>query len=82
MAKLRLGDFEKQERQRAESADSVARGKMTFADAITTYRQRVAGDNSLKPRTKDYHEQRIAALLRSWPGLEKKEVRPILKTEC
>lgn len=82
VAKLRLGDFEKQERSRSESADTVGRGKMTVADAITTHRQRVAGDASLKPRTKDYHDQRIAALLRSWPGLEKKEIRTITKTDC
>jgi integrase len=82
VAKLRLGDFEKQERQRGESGDSIGRGKMTFADAITTHRQRVAGDASLKPRTREYHDQRINALLKSWPELEKKEVRTITKTEC
>src|SRR5208282_1787225 len=64
VAKLRLADFEKQERQRAESCDSVAAGKMTVNDAIEIHRRRVAGDASLKPRTREYHDQRIAALLR------------------
>ena len=43
VAKLRLGDLDKQERQRAESTDAAARGKMTTADAITILRQRVGG---------------------------------------
>ena len=34
VAKLRLSDFEKHERQVAESRDSVAAGKLTMADAI------------------------------------------------
>jgi hypothetical protein len=36
VAKLRLGDFHKEERQRAEATKAVARGKMTFADALQT----------------------------------------------
>jgi integrase len=82
VAKLRLGDFEKQERQRAESADSVAAGKMTVNDAIEVHKRRVAGDASLKPRTREYHDQRIAALVKSWPGLDKKEIRSLTKTDC
>jgi integrase len=82
VAKLRLGDLDKQERQRAESTDAAARGKMTVADAIELHKQRVAGDASLKPRTRDYHDQRITALLKSWPGLEKRLIRDFGKTEC
>ncbi|MGO9478910.1 MAG: tyrosine-type recombinase/integrase [Limisphaerales bacterium] len=82
VAKLRLGDFEKQERQRAESCDSVAAGKMSVGDAIEIYKRRVAGDASLKPRTREYHAQRITALLKSWPGLAKKEIRSVTKTDC
>lgn len=82
VAKLRLADFEKLERQRFESSDAAARGKMTMADAIAIHKQRVAGDASLKPRTRDYHDQRISALLKSWVGLEKKEIRSITKTDC
>jgi len=82
VAKLRLSDFEKQERQRAEAGDAVAGGKMTVGDMVQIHQQRVAGDISLKPRTRDYHNERIKALLKSWPGLEKKEIRLITKTEC
>ena len=82
VGKLRLADFEKQERQRAESTDSISAGKMTVNDAIELHRRRVAGDVSFKPRTREYHDQRIAALLKSWPGLDKKEIRSLTKTDC
>ena len=82
VAKLRLSDFERQERQRAEAGEAVAGGKMTVADAIRIHQERVAGDLSLKPRTREYHDQRIAALRKSWPGLDKAEIRSVTKTEC
>jgi hypothetical protein len=48
VAKLRLGDFHKEERQRAAAQTAVARGKMTFADALQTYCERLRGNPSLK----------------------------------
>jgi integrase len=82
VAKLRLSDFKKHERQVAESRDSVSAGKLKVADAVEIHKQRLAGNVSLKPRTKDYYAQRITALLKSWPELERKEVRSITKTDC
>ncbi len=82
VGKLRLADFEKQERQRAESGDAAAHGRMTMGDAMTLHRQRVAGNASLKPRTRDYHDQRLRALVKSWPGIDRKEIRSITKTDC
>src|ERR1700691_2580855 len=69
VAKLRLNDLEKSERQANENKNALGNGKMTFGQAMEVYRQRVQGDASLKPRTKEYYEQRISALLKSWPGL-------------
>jgi integrase len=82
VAKLRLADLEKQERQRAEHQTAVADGTMTFADALETYKQRLAGDGSLKPRSKDYRLERIAALIKSWRGLETTDIRKISKSDC
>jgi len=82
VAKLRLSDFEKVERQGAENRDSVSAGRMSLTDAISIHKSRVAGDASLKPRTKEYHDQRIKALLKSWPGLADREIRSLTKTEC
>jgi len=46
VAKLRLGDFHKEERQRAAAQTAVALGKMKFADARQTYRKRLTRSNS------------------------------------
>ena len=82
VAKLRLGDFHKEERQRAAAHQAVARGKMTFGAALETYRERLKGDYSLKDRSKVFREERIAALLKSWAGLEQTDVAQISKTDC
>lgn len=82
VAKLRLGDFHKEERQRAAAQTAVARGKMTFADALQTYRERLNGDHSLKDRSKSYREERITALLKSWPNLKEMDIAQISKADC
>ena len=82
VAKLRLSDFEKSERQGAESRASVSSGRLNMADAIAIHKKRIAGDVSLKPSTKVYHDERIAALVKSWPELATKESRAITKTDC
>ena len=82
IAKLRLADLEKSERLLAENATAVTAGRMTFADALKTYRQRLHGDGSLKPRTKAYREECISKLLRTWKGIEALDIRQINKTAC
>ena len=82
IAKLRLADLEKAERLLAENATAVTAGKMTFGDALKTYRQRLHGDGSLKPRTKAYREECISKLLRTWAGIETMDVRQITKSAC
>lgn len=82
VAKLRLTDLEKAERQTIENKDALGNGKMTLGQATEILRQRIQGDASLKPRTKEYYNQRIAALLKSWPGLAELELRRITKPDC
>ncbi|MBI1176272.1 tyrosine-type recombinase/integrase [bacterium] len=82
VAKLRLSDFHKEERKRAEAHKAVARGKMTFSATLETYRDRLKGDHSLKERSKTFREERIVALLKSWPNLEQTDVAQISKTDC
>src|SRR5256714_10712659 len=57
VAKLRLSDFHKGERQRAAAHKAVARGKLLFSDALQTYRERLKGDHSLKERSKTYRTE-------------------------
>ena len=82
VAKIRLADLEKNERQRVEVQGVVANGNMRFGDALAMFRSRLRNDGSLKPRTKAFREERIAALLNSWPELEDCEVRKISKQDC
>jgi integrase len=77
-----LSDFHKEERHRADAHKAVARGKMTFGQALETYRERLKGDQSLKERSKTYREERITALLKSWPDLEQTDAAQISKSEC
>jgi len=82
VAKLRLSDFHKEERQRAAVHTAVARGKMTFGDALADYKQQRENDPNIKPGTKEYDSYRIKALLKSWPDLEKMDVGKITVSEC
>ena len=82
VAKLRLGDLEKVERQRVEIQGAVQNGNMRFGDALTIFRGRLQNDAALKSRTKEFRKERISALLKSWPGLEQTEIRKISKPDC
>ena len=82
VAKLRLSDFHKEERQRAAVHTAVARGKMTFGDALADYKQQRENDPNIKAGTKEYDAYRIKALLKSWPDLEKMDVGKITVSEC
>jgi hypothetical protein len=55
---------------------------MTFANALQTYRERLKDDHSLKQRSKNYREERITALLKSWPDLKTVDVSQISKADC
>ena len=81
VAKLRLSDQEKSERQRAQSIHAVTNGKMTFTDALAVFKSRLQDNPNVKPRTKEYYEYRIT-LLKSWPGLADKDVGRISNAEC
>ncbi len=82
VAKLRLADLEKAERQSADSSVNATRGKLTFGEAVRICQKRIAGDVSLKQRSKNYYGERVTALLKSWRGLEKLDIRKITKTDC
>ncbi|MCO5053524.1 MAG: hypothetical protein M9920_14670 [Verrucomicrobiae bacterium] len=59
VAKLRLSDFHKEERQRAAVNKSVARGKMTFGNAVTVYQKQRNNDPNIKPGTVEYDDYRM-----------------------
>lgn len=58
-AKLRLADLEKIERQKVQSVNAVANGKMTFGDALVDLKKRLEENPSVKPKAKEYYGFRI-----------------------
>jgi integrase len=82
VAKLRLADLENRERKTVTTRQEIAKGKMTFGDALAMYRERITGDAGLKPRTKAYYGERIRTLLKSWPELERMDIRKVSETDC
>ncbi len=82
VAKLRLVDLEKIERQKAQSVNAIFNGKMTFGEALSVFQKRMQENSAVKPKTKEYYKFRVIALLKSWPGLVGKDVSRISNTEC
>jgi len=55
---------------------------MTFGEAAATHLRNLDDNLSIKPRTRDYWRECLAALQKSWPGLNETEVRKITQTDC
>ncbi len=84
VAKLRLTDEEKKHRQAAQRQVAIQRGRgqMTFGEALEVYRTRLQANPDLKSKTKDYYEQRMLSLRKTWPALEKTNLRDLSKQDC
>ncbi len=78
----RLADLIKQERERAEVSMPNVQGKMTFAEAVVIYLERLDGKPDLKPSTKKYRHQCVKTIIKTWPGIEEIELRKITKAAC
>jgi len=82
IAQARLAQFLKEHRQRVGNGTGEVSAKMTFADAAAIHLSNLDDNLSIKPRTRHYWRQRLAALIKSWPGLNKTEVRQITPADC
>jgi integrase len=82
VAEARLAEFLKEHRERRSNGDGEVSAKMTFRDAAAIHLRNLDDNLSIKPRTRHYWRQRIAALAKSWPRLNETEVRKITKADC
>ena len=82
IARLRLADVLKEHHARAARQVENQGGTMTVGEALQTVLERIQGNPERKPLTKRSSADRIAALKRSWPGLEKLAVQAVTKTDC
>lgn len=64
------------ERQRTTGNSVEAVGKLTFGEAIKTYREQLASAD-IRPNTKAYREAGLKLVLRSWEEVESLNVRRI-----
>lgn len=81
-AKLRLGDLEKNEREAAESNESVFKGRMTFGDCAAIFKTQTETSSLLKPSAKIYRMEILDSIIKSWPGIAKRDVRRFSSSEC
>jgi integrase len=82
VARNRLADLVKQERERTEASRHGVEGKLTFSEAVKIYLDRLDGNPDLKPATKKYRRQCVVAIQKTWPGLDTMEVRKLTKANC
>jgi integrase len=82
VAKQRLPDMIREHRTKLESMAAVAIGKMTVGDAAQVYLEKVRARVSIKPRSKDYREDLIDFIDRSWPALFGTDVRKVRERDC
>jgi integrase len=82
VAKLRLGDLAKQERESAETIQSASKGKMTFGDCVAIFKTQTEASNLLKPTSKLYRREVVESIARSWPGIGSLDVRRISANDC
>lgn len=82
IAKLRLADLEKNERESVETRDTASKGRMTFGDCVQIFKAQTEDSNHLKPSAKLYRAEAVTSILKSWPELEALDVRKISASDC
>jgi hypothetical protein len=82
VACLKLADEFKKHRQLAELHAKADSGKMTFGEALALYKAEMEADAGIKPRTRQYYNERLTALLKTWPELERLDTRKIIADQC
>jgi integrase len=77
VAQAKLAEFLKEHRQRVSNGNGEVSAKMTFGEATAIHLRNLDDNLSIKLRTRHYWRQRLAALIKSWPGLNETEIRKI-----
>lgn len=86
VAKLRLGDKEKEIRGQAmsERGESKTAGadEMAVGHFIGIYRERTKNDSSVAPATRERRDTAIKAVTTTWPELSARDIRRVTPPEC
>ena len=82
VAEAKLAEFLKDHRQRRRNGNGEVSAKMTFGEAAVVHLQNLDDNLRIKPRTRDYWRECLAALKKSWPNLAETEIRKITQADC
>jgi Site-specific recombinase XerD len=82
VAEAKLAEFLKEHRQRRSNGNGEVSAKMTFGEAAAIHLRNLDDNVRIKPRTRDYWRECLAALQKSWPGLSETEIRKITQADC
>jgi integrase len=82
VAQAKLAEFMKEHRERVSNGNGEVSAKMIFGEAAAIYLRNLDDNPRIKPRTRDYWRECLAALQKSWPGLNETEVRKVTQTDC
>jgi len=82
VAKLRLADLEKNERETAESNESAFKGRMVFGDCVEIFKAQTTASTLLKQSAKIYRQEAVESIIRTWPGILARDVRRFSPSEC
>ena len=82
VAEARLAEFLEEHRARRSDGNGEVSGKMTFSEAARIHLRNLDDSLSIKPSTRAYWRECLAALQKSWRGLNETEVRKISRIEC
>ena len=86
VAKLRLGDVEREMRAQGLAANGEARStggdEMGVGHFIGVFRERTKQDASLAPATKERRLTAIKAAVTTWPDLPSRDIRRITPPDC
>jgi len=82
VAQAKLAEFLKEHRERVSNGNGEVSAKMTVGEAAVIHLRNLDDNLRIKPRTRDYWRECLAALQKSWPGLSETEIRKITQTDC
>jgi integrase len=82
VAQAKLAEFLKEHRERIGNGNGEVSAKMTFREAAAIHLHNLDDNVRIKPRTRDYWRECLAALQKSWPGLSETEIRKITQADC
>lgn len=69
-------------RSQAESSADLTEGTAAFDELLAEYRERLKRNHTIKQRSRDYREECIKRILKTWPQLPVMEVRKITQDDC